>query len=154
MSSIQAPTVTSPPTGVPQLMPLLPYDDIGGAVDWLENAFGFSELLEGRTEAPDGEVVHAELEIGSGRIMLGSAGGHGSNPPRATGHSSQMLCVYVTDVDAHYTRAQAAGAEIAAPIEDKFYGDRVYEVLDLEGHRWSFHQYTGRRFEFDPEGPG
>ena len=26
---------------------------------------------------------------------------------------------------------------------------RVYEAFDLEGHRWSFHQHTGRRFAFE-----
>ena len=150
MTSIEQSEITSPPRGIPQLMPLIPYDDISAAVEWLENAFGFSEVVEARTETPGG-VVHAEVEFGSGRIMLGGPGGHGAHPPRSTGHTSLMLCVYVSDVDSHYARAQAAGAEVAAPIEDKFYGDRVYEAIDLEGHRWSFHQYTGRRFEFEPD---
>lgn len=150
MSEIETPAVTSPPAGIPQVMPLLPYDDIAAAVGWLESAFGFSEVVEARTDTPGG-VVHAELEVGNGRIMLGTSGGHGAQPPRRTGQTSLMLCVYVSDVDAHYAQAQEAGAEIAAPIADKFYGDRVYEALDLEGHRWSFHQYTGRRFAFGPE---
>ncbi len=46
--------------------------------------------------------------------------------------------VYVDDVDAHYERAKAAGAEIEREPEDQPYGDRRYDVLDLEGQLWSF----------------
>ena len=52
--------------------------------------------------------------------------------------------MYVDDVDAHYRRAVAAGARIAAGLGDYFWGDeghRTYEALDLEGHRWRFHQW-------------
>lgn len=50
------------------------------------------------------------------------------------------MTVYVDDVDAHYARAVAAGAEITEELADQFYGDRVYRALDPEGHRWSFHE--------------
>jgi uncharacterized glyoxalase superfamily protein PhnB len=46
--------------------------------------------------------------------------------------------VYVHDIDAHYHRAEAEGAQIVTPLEDMFWGDRRYEALDLEGHRWHF----------------
>ncbi len=139
--------VESPPPGTPTIIPNMPYRDIERAVDWLSRAFGFQEIEAGRVEV-GGRVVHTEMELGAGRIMLGSPGGHGAFPPKGAGHNpSQMLCVYVTDVDAHCERARAAGATICAELEDKFYGDRVYEALDCEGHRWSFHQHTGHRFE-------
>ncbi len=50
------------------------------------------------------------------------------------------LYVHVDDVDAHFERAKAAGAEIEGPPEDKPYGDRVYGALDPEGHQWWFAQ--------------
>ena len=28
--------------------------------------------------------------------------------------------------------------QIVTPLEDMFWGDRRYEALDLEGHRWHF----------------
>ena len=45
MSEIENPVVTSPPAGIPHVMPLLPYEDIGAATRWLEEAFGFSEVV-------------------------------------------------------------------------------------------------------------
>jgi uncharacterized glyoxalase superfamily protein PhnB len=46
--------------------------------------------------------------------------------------------VLVDDVDAHYARAVAAGAEIRQAPEDMPYGDRRYDAYDLEGQLWSF----------------
>jgi uncharacterized glyoxalase superfamily protein PhnB len=141
------PPVQNPPPGTPTIIPHLPYQDGAAAVDWLERVFGFREIEAARIEHPGG--LHAEMEIGAGRIMIGSPGGHGAFPPKGSGTPSQLLSVYVDDIDNHYQHAIDSGATICTQIEDKFYGDRVYEALDLEGHRWSFHMHTGRRFPFD-----
>jgi uncharacterized glyoxalase superfamily protein PhnB len=53
---------------------------------------------------------------------------------------SPYVSVYVADVDAHYQRALAAGARIARGPRDHVWGERTYEALDLEGHRWRFHR--------------
>lgn len=47
----------------------------------------------------------------------------------------------MNDIDAHYARAKAAGAEITRPIADADYGSREYSVRDCEGHLWSFGTY-------------
>lgn len=140
-------SVQSPPAGTPQVIPKLPYQDVLVALEFLERAFGFVERRDARIETPGG--FHAEVEIGDGLIMLGGPGGHGAFPPKVEGNPSALLIVYVDDIDAHFERAQSAGATIVAELADKFFGDRVYEALDHEGHRWSFHQHTGRRFDFD-----
>ena len=49
-----------------------------------------------------------------------------------------MVNVFVDDVDAHYERALAEGAEITMEVNDAFYGFRRYEARDLEGHAWHF----------------
>jgi uncharacterized glyoxalase superfamily protein PhnB len=46
--------------------------------------------------------------------------------------------VYVNDVDEHFERAKAAGAEIAEEPADQKYGDRRYTAKDPEGHHWFF----------------
>ncbi len=138
--------VESPPPGVPQIIPQLPYEDVLSAVDFLERAFGFREREEARLEHQGG--VHTEMEFGTGRIMLGGPGGHGTFPPKASGNPTLHLTVYVGDVDAHWECARDAGATIVTEPEDKFWGDRCYEAIDLEGHRWRFHQHTGRSFPF------
>ena len=144
--------IQSPPPGMPQIIPQLPYQDVLAAIDFLERAFSFAERRDFRIEFPGG--VHAEMQIGDGIIMLGGPGGHGAFPPKLEGNPSTLLIVYVDDADAHCERARAAGATIVAEPEDKFFGDRVYEALDREGHRWSFHQHTGRRFDFNGQHSG
>jgi uncharacterized glyoxalase superfamily protein PhnB len=49
-----------------------------------------------------------------------------------------MINVHVEDIDAHYERAVAEGAEIEMEINDAFYGFRRYEARDLEGNKWHF----------------
>jgi uncharacterized glyoxalase superfamily protein PhnB len=142
--------VQSPPPGTPQIIPHLPYEDVAAAIEWLERAFGFRERPGARFTAPDGSI-HTAMRLGSGEIMLGRPGGHGACSPKTLGGVSQLLSVYVPDVDRHYEQARRAGARIVAEIEDKFYGERVYEALDLEGHRFSFQKHTGRTLPFEPE---
>ena len=80
------------------------------------------------------------VEFDDGVIGIGGQGGHGAISPKSAGIESQYISVYVDDVDAHYEHALAAGARIANGLRDQFWGDRTYEALDLEGHRWRFHQ--------------
>jgi len=49
-----------------------------------------------------------------------------------------MMMVHVEDIDAHHARAAAEGADVLSGPEDMFWGDRRYEALDLDGHRWHF----------------
>jgi len=51
------------------------------------------------------------------------------------------VLVYVPDVDAHYSRAVAAGAKVLVALEDKPYGGRGYSCRDTEGHVWAFGSY-------------
>jgi uncharacterized glyoxalase superfamily protein PhnB len=44
----------------------------------------------------------------------------------------------VEDPDAHFERARAAGATIAAAPADSDFGARGYHALDLEAHPWTF----------------
>ncbi len=127
----------------PSIVPQLAYDNVGAAIEWLALAFGFRELEEQRFVGEDGQVGHAEVEVGPGvPFMLGTGGGHGSASPKKLGGGSQHLCVYVDDVAAHLARARAAGATIKVELEDRFWGDRTYETEDLEGHRWMFCQHV------------
>ena len=124
----------------PTIVPQVPYHDIAAALAFLERAFGFREIATARVTAPDGRIGHAMLEFGDGRIGIGGQGGHGAQSPKSGGVESQYISVYVDDVDAHHARALAAGARIAMGLRNQFWGDRTYEALDLEGHRWRFHQ--------------
>ncbi len=123
-----------------QVVPALFYDDPNAALDWLEQAFGFETCL--RVTGDDGVIQHAEMEYGNGRIMLGGTGWSDfpTSPKSLDGKNTQCIHVQVKDVMAHYERAKAVGATIAAEPEDQFYGDRIYRVFDPEGHFWTFGQ--------------
>ena len=118
------------------VFPYLLYEDVASMLDWLERAFGFTEKL--RFAGEDGTVNHAEMGVGGGAsIMLGDPGGD-YRSPRNGGGSPAQVQVYVDDVDAHYERAKAAGAEIRQELADMPYGDRRYDAYDAEGHIWMF----------------
>jgi uncharacterized glyoxalase superfamily protein PhnB len=75
-------------------------------------------------------------------VGLASEGAGRESPRSLGGKVSQRLYVFVDDVDAHYERARSAGAKVMGAPKEQFYGDRVYEVEDLEGHRWKFAQHV------------
>ena len=127
----------------PSIVSQLAYEDVGAALEWLAKAFGFHELEDQRFVGEDGEVGHAEMEVGPGvHFMLGTSGGHGSSSPKKLGGGTQHLCVYVDDIEGHLDRARAAGATVLEELEDQPWGDRRYEAEDLEGHRWMFCQHV------------
>src|SRR3989442_15521988 len=125
----------NPMEGFPQVTPYLLYEDVPAALDWLTTAFGFRERL--RFAGSDGTVSHAEMEIGEGVIMLGDPGPDYRNPKRLGG-ATQLVHVYVDDVDKHFQQAKEAGATILKEVDDQTYGDRRYIAEDPEGHRWTF----------------
>jgi uncharacterized glyoxalase superfamily protein PhnB len=119
------------------IFPALRYRDAAGAIDWLERAFGFAR---GDVHARDGVVQHAELHFAGNAIMLGqdASGGDGRlDEP----HGPAWLYVVVEDPDAHFERAQAAGAEVVRGLVDEDYGSRGYTAKDPEGNLWSFGTY-------------
>jgi uncharacterized glyoxalase superfamily protein PhnB len=117
--------------------PMLVYADAKAAIEFLVKAFGFDTRF--RMDMPDGGVGHAELGFGDDVVMLASeweAGGVVS-PLRLPALHAQIH-VSVDDVDAHFARARAAGATIAAEPADQEYGARTYRAIDPEGQRWIF----------------
>jgi len=131
-------------------VPMLSYEDVGAAVGWLCDAFGFKERGDRYTE-PDGRVTHAELELDGALVMLGWPGSDYQGPARHAEvceyarrwsdvpYIVDGVLVYVDDLDGHCERARAAGAHILREPRDEPYG-RLYNAADLEGHRWMFMQ--------------
>ena len=130
-------------------VPLISYEDVGSAIDWLCNAFGFHESGERYTD--EGRVTHAELELDGATVMLGWPGPDYRSPAHhaeTCEHARAWLSVpyivdgvliYVDDVDAHCEKARAAGATILREPSTEPYG-RLYNAADPEGHRWMFFQ--------------
>jgi uncharacterized glyoxalase superfamily protein PhnB len=119
----------------------LRYRDSQSAIEWLCRAFGFEKHLvvpgEGRT------IAHAELSFRNGMIMLGSVKKSEfdqllKQPDEIGGAETQTPYVIVSDADALYARAKAAGAKIVLDIKDEDYGGRGFSCRDLEGRLWNF----------------
>ena len=113
---------------------MLVYKDIAGAHDFLVKAFGFEPGVVDRNA--QGQAVHGEVRAGDTTIWLHRVTAeHGLD---SSAMASGGLVVEVEDVDAHYQRARAGGAQIKTEPQDQPYGQREYEARDLEGHRWWF----------------
>ena len=130
----------SPPKGMPQIIPYLYHEDAGVAIEFMERAFGF-EVVDAFKNPDGGAVMHATVKTGSGIIFVGPGmEGFGTHATPDPEHVASMAYVFVDDVDAHYIRAQAAGAQVRAKLHEHFSGNRQYTVSDPGGHRWTFAQ--------------
>lgn len=120
-------TVQPIPDGFTTITPYLLLDDVPAFLDFVTQAFDATTLE--RMQGPDGTVMHAQAQIGTSRLMMGSA--RGDWPANST-----FLYLYVEDADATYHRALAAGAESLQEPMDEFYGDRTAGVKDASGTIW------------------
>ena len=132
--------VSNPPKGSPRIVARLAYDDPDAAIRFLSTAFGFSEFGDARISGPEG-VLLTEMSVLDSKIMIGRSGAHGLQSPATYGGYTQALIVFVDSLDQHFAQAKQAGAKVVSEPEDQFWGDRRYEVEDIEGHYWSFHEH-------------
>ena len=108
------------------VIPVIVYADLGEAVDWLCDVFGFTV----RVRIGD---HRAQLNVGDGAIVLRQA-------HKGAAESGDSVMVRVEDVDGHCERAKQRGARIVEPPTDFPYGERQYTVEDFAGRVWKFSQ--------------
>jgi PhnB protein len=129
-------TTKGVPAGYHSITPTLIVRDAGAAIDFYKRAFAAQEI--DRMVGPDGSIMHAEIQIGDSRIMLGEENEQwGTRSPLSTNGNPGSLHIYVEDADASFDRALKAGAKARYPLEDAFWGDRYGKVTDPFGHEWS-----------------
>jgi uncharacterized glyoxalase superfamily protein PhnB len=130
------------PDGHRTITPHLVIQGASDAIEFYKQAFGATELSRMPFPSPDGtpKIGHAELQIGDSRLFLADAFPEfGSKPP---GESSPVsIHLYVTDADATFAQAVAAGAKVAMPLADMFWGDRFGKLVDPFGHHWSIGEH-------------
>ncbi|HEY2066485.1 MAG TPA: VOC family protein [Gemmatimonadaceae bacterium] len=110
------------------VIPELAYADVDRAASWLCDAFGFQERLRIGDH-------RAQLIVGAGAVVAMDRSRETSDAPVSSDHG---VLVRVPDVDAHFARAAAAGAEIVSPPQTYPFGERQYSARDVGGHRWTF----------------
>jgi PhnB protein len=131
-------------------VPMISYEDVATAVEWLSRAFGFRERGERFTD-DDGRVTHAELELDGATVMIGWPGSdyHSPGTPRCRLRGRREMALRALGRGRclghggrprrHHARAATAGAEIIRGPERIPIG-RLYTASDHEGHRWMFLQ--------------
>lgn len=123
------------PEGYHTITPSLTVHDAAAAIDFYKRAFGAEELA--RMPGPGGKVMHSELRIGDSRFFVIDDMGMGSTKsPKGAGTTTCSLNVYVEDCDAVWKRAVGAGATVAMPLDNQFWGDRYGALVDPYGHSW------------------
>jgi PhnB protein len=127
--------VQSIPSGYSAPVPSLTVDGAADAIDFYKMAFGAKET--GRMAGPDGKIMHADLAIGGGHIMLADENPQmGTKSPKAFGGSPVTICLYVENTDEVFQRAVSAGAKTVRPVQNEFWGDRAGQVKDPFGYNW------------------
>lgn len=127
------------------IIPGLRYRNALAMIDWLCSTFGFEK--QAVYTGPGDTVAHAQLTFGNGMIMLGSSNNqsasseHMKQPEDIGGFETQSPYLIVSDIDALYARAKAAGARVLMELEEKDYGGKGFSCADPEGHLWAFGTY-------------
>ena len=130
------------------VIPALRYRNALAAIEWLCSAFGFQKNAVHMGEGD--AVAHAQLTFGNGMIMLGSVpkaadptvfGKLIAQPDEIGMRETQSACLIVSDADAIYATAKAAGAEMVMDLREMDYGGKAFTYRDPEGHIWSIGTY-------------
>jgi PhnB protein len=116
------------PSGYNSVSPYLVVNGAQATIDFLKRVFGATELRKFSGEG--GKLHHAEVRIDDTVIMLADP-----MPPDWL-HVPASVHIYVSDVDAVYARALAAGGiSVQAPIK-KQDEDKRGGVTDAGGTTW------------------
>lgn len=118
------------------ILPHVEYNNLPDAIEWLGAAFGFVEHY--RYGNP---VSGAQIHLGDAWVMVRAAK-EGYRNPAELGFGTQSLTIFVEDVEAHYARTRAAGAEIIEELHETEYGELQYGTEDPEGHHWLFSRHA------------
>jgi PhnB protein len=113
--------------------PMLSVRNGAGAVEFYSAAFGAIEVY--RVEDPDGSVVSRLSVEGAEFWLADESPEHGNFSPETLGGGSVRMILTVTDPDATFANAIAAGArEVYAVAES--HGWRLGRLVDPFGHHW------------------
>jgi uncharacterized glyoxalase superfamily protein PhnB len=119
--------------------PSLVFKDSAAAIAFYEKALGAKVLM--RMPGSDGKgVMHAEIRIGDSVLYLGDENLNAPSfrAPTPENPATAAMWLYVKDCDASFERAVSAGAKVAMPLADMFWGDRHGMVTDPFGISWAF----------------
>jgi PhnB protein len=129
--------VTPVPPGLSSLTAQLTCKDAAREIEFLKTVFGAEELA--RSMSPDGRSIwHAILRMGNSTIFVNDEDPRmGAYAPTPDHPAHTTIWFYGPDCDAVFKKAVAAGSKAISPLTDMFWGDRVGDIIDPQGYRWS-----------------
>ena len=125
------------PEGYTTLTPFLVCSPATEAIRFYEEVFGATVVS--RMDGPGDTVMHAELDLGDGRLQLSDPNEQYGLvvPDRSSDAVSGSTCIYVADVDAVFAKAVERGATVREKPDTFVTGDRFASIYDPFGHRWA-----------------
>ena len=125
------------PEGYTTLTPFLVCSPAAEAIRFYAEVFGATVVS--RMDGPGDTVLHAELDLGDGRLQLSDPNEQYGLvvPDRSSDSVSGSTCIYVADVDAVFARAVERGATVREKPDTFVTGDRFASLYDPFGHRWA-----------------
>jgi len=119
------------PPGYHTLTPQLAIDGATKAIEFYKRAFG-AEVTDTFKDPSGQKIMHAAMRIGDSTLFVNDVFPEMGGTP-----SHSELWVYTPDVDASFKRAVDAGAKSTMPPADMFWGDRMGQVSDPFGQKWT-----------------
>jgi PhnB protein len=119
------------PKGYHTITAQLSIDGASRAIDFYRKAFG-AEVVDQAPDPSGKKVWHAALRIGDSMIFVNDV-----FPDMGGSASQSSMWLYVSDVDASFKRAVDAGSKATMPPVDMFWGDRMGQVTDPFGQKWT-----------------
>lgn len=127
------------PPGVRTITPHLVIKGAAEALEFYKKAFRAKEL--DKSPLPDGKLMHATIRIGDSMVMMADEfPGSDMKSPSSVGNTTVTLHIYSKNVDKLWQQALGAGARVAMPLDNQFWGERYGVLADPFGHRWSLSQ--------------
>ena len=125
------------PEGYTTLTPFLVCSPASEAIRFYEEVFGAT--LVSRMDGPGDTVMHAELDLGDGRLQVSDPQEQFGLvvPDRSSDAVSGSIAIYVPDVDAVFAKAVERGATVREKPDTFVTGDRFASIYDPFGHRWA-----------------
>lgn len=117
-----------------QVMPIVSVDSVDETREFYVEKLGFDHLMA--VVGADGQLDFCTLLREGGRLMFTRAG------EPSTGVRSSQFYVQVSDVEGYYHEVVGRGIT-PTDLEDMWWGDRVFIVVDNNGYRLWFYQSMG-----------
>lgn len=120
---------------IPGVVAYLASKDANAAIDFYKKAFAASEVGEIMRMEDGKRVMHCQLSINGGTLMIGDAMpeyGYPWQQPQGV-----MLTIVADNSREFWDRAVGAGCEVVMPFEVAFWGDLYGQIKDPFGHTWA-----------------